>query len=87
MNIFEYGICSSIALINFFCLYIKYILWRNGHKVIWYLEWGKDYNRFKQLIDQEQDNGIRNKYKGILNGLRFSGVLLVLNGILGAIFT
>ena len=87
MNIFEYGIFISIALILIFCLYIKYSLWKSGYKVNWLLYWGRDYQRIKQLAENEQNEEKRNKYLGIINGLRFSGGLLVLSGILGVIFT
>jgi len=87
MNIFEYGISSSIALLSFFCFYIKYILIRNGYKVAWLWGWGKDYQRFKQLIEKEQNERVKDKYKAIINALRFSGGLLVLSGVLGVIFT
>ena len=87
MKIFELGIAASIGLLNFFCLYIKYILWKRGYKVIWFLEWGKDYQRFKQLVNQEQDGKTKQKYRGILYSLRFSGGLLVFSFVLGVVFT
>lgn len=87
MNIFEAGIIISIGLMNIFCLYIKYSLQRNGYKVNWFLQWGHDYLRFKRFAENEQNEEKKKKYFGIINGLRFSGALLVLSGVLGVIFT
>lgn len=54
-NIFEIGIVVCVGFLNYFLLYMKYTLFRKGMGVNWFLRWGSDYQRFKNLIEAETD--------------------------------
>ena len=87
MNIPEILLLLSVALLNSFFIYIKVFLSKNGFKVSWIWEWGKDYYRFKEIAENEEDNALKHKYFMIINGLKFSVALLVFSGVLGVILS
>ncbi len=86
-SIFEIGIIISIALLNYFLIYMKYCLYKKGMSVTWFLQWGRDYQRFKSLIETENDESLKQRYIGAVYGLKFSAVLLALVAVAGFIFT
>jgi len=71
----------SFALLDYFLIYMKYSLFKKGMKVNWFLQWGRDYQRFKNLIETETDQNLKQKYTGAVYGLKFSAALLVLTTV------
>jgi len=87
MSAIEVGIAISLALLNYFLIYMKFCLFKKGLSVNWFLQWGRDYQRLKSLIESEKDEILKQKYIGAVYGLKFSVVLLVLVAVAGFIFT
>jgi len=87
MSAIEVGIAISLALLNYFLIYMKFCLFKKGMSVNWILEWGRDYKRFKSLIESENDEATKQKYIGAVYGLKFAALMLVLVAVTGFIFT
>jgi len=85
MSAVEVGIAISLALLNFFLIYMKFCLFKRGMSVNWFLQWGRDYQRFKSLIESEKDEDLKRKYIGAVYGLKLSAVLLVVVAVAGFI--
>jgi hypothetical protein len=55
--------------------------------VNWFFNWGSDYRHFKSIIKSEKDEVLKQKYIGVVYGLKLSAVLLVLVAVAGFLFT
>jgi len=86
-SVFKIGIAISFALLNYFLLYIKYCLFKKSKSVNWFFQWGNDYQRFKSLIEAENDEDLKQKYIGAVYGLKLSAVMLVLVAVAGFVYT
>jgi hypothetical protein len=51
--------------------------------VNWFFNWGSDYRHFKSIIKSEKDEVLKQKYIGVVYGLKLSAVLLVLVAVAG----
>ena len=83
----EIMMIMSLASLLVFYSYIKYLLVRKGFKIHILFDYGKDYQSFKKLIENEGDQKVRNKYQTALFFLKVSAVVLVGSTIFGVIFT
>ena len=86
-NNFEICIVISIALLNYFLLNMKYCLHKKDMGVNWFFNWGSDYRHFKSIIKSEKDEVLKQKYIGVVFGLKRSAVLFVLVVVAGFLFT
>ena len=78
MKILELCLVLPIAGIAFCCLKIKRALRVKGYAVNTTLSLVSDYYKFKNLIEKENDEDEKKKYRTILFELHFSFVLFVL---------
>ena len=79
----EFLLFASIAGFSLLFLQIKATLRRRGYDVSYFFEWGKDYYRFRELIEIETDDSERRKLKNILLGLYASIIGMILAPVLG----
>jgi hypothetical protein len=77
MSWLNIGIFFSIIYILYSIQQIKMILKNKGYDVDLLSGPIQDYRRFKRLIQAETNQGLKTKYQGILNGLHFASVGLV----------
>lgn len=78
MSWLQIGIIGSIVFAMYYFQQIKMTLKDKGYDVELFTGWLTDYRRFKDLILRERDERTKLKYQGILNGLHFAliGILL-----------
>ena len=86
-GIFERLIAGSMCLLFILYYYIKVLLKRNGYKIHLFFDYGKDYRRFKDMIEHEKNPKKKQKYINIQLMLKIFGASLVVSAILGVIFT
>jgi len=79
----EFLLFASIAGFNLLFLQIKAILRRRGYDVKYFLEWGKDFYRFRELIEIETDESEKRRLKNVLFGLYASIIGMILAPVLG----
>jgi hypothetical protein len=77
MNWLHIGLFFSIIYIVYLVQQIKIILKNKGYDVDLLSGPIEDYRRFKRLIQAEQNQGLKTKYQGMLNGLHLALVGLV----------
>ena len=79
----EFLLFASIAAFNLLFLQIKAILRRRGYDVTNFLDWGKDFYRFRELIERETDGSEKRRLKNVLFGLYASIIGMILAPVLG----
>ena len=85
MNWLNIGLFFSIIYILYSIQQIKITLKSKGYDVDLLSGPIEDYKRFKRLIETEPNQALKTKYQGMLNGLHFALVgLVVIAGFLVA---
>ena len=72
MDWLKIGLFVSVIYILYSYQQIKIALKNKGYDVDLLSGPIEDYRRFKRLIETESNQGLKNKYQGILNGLHFA---------------
>jgi len=79
----ELNLLFSVTALSYFWLSMKYFLHKNGYKVNWFLDFGRDFRTLQRMGNSEAPASLRKKSARIMFGLKISAGYLILTALIG----